>query len=205
MQHVNGSLTMHLWINPVKSVSQHTHRAQAVPHSCSVGMNVYSIGQSADNHRIRAESLEFFHEILTELLTVFRSPACTHHRHHVKPVEIHFAFEEKCHRGIFTLPQSGRISLIFQREAADGVLFHKLQLLLRPAECFRVIECFHDTLTGIRNQLLQMLTVFKNECRTACFVYQAFGIDAPYTLALRQGNGIKSFVVVHCYEFLTGL
>ena len=71
--HLSGRLTVAVGIDMIQTVRQDTHRLIAVLQSLSMGMDIHTVCQSADNQHLRTLLPQIRDETADQILTVWRA------------------------------------------------------------------------------------------------------------------------------------
>ena len=164
-----------------------------------MGTNVNAVCQTTHNQRVWIVALQVSNEVVAHLTPIFRTLACTHHTDDALGVQIDIATGKEHQRSILTLYQSLRIVLIEQSEHLQPLLLNEIHLFLRkPHRIIRIGKGSHKPLTGVRNQVHDVLPMGKHlTCRPQCF-HHGTGIQQTQTLQLGQRDNGDGFLRVHC-------
>ena len=91
-EHLVSRLTMTIRIDLIQSMRQHTHRIITICQSLTVGMDIDTVGQAADDKHLRTSLSQVCDEAVDEVLSVLRTLPCAHNADNLGQIQVGITF-----------------------------------------------------------------------------------------------------------------
>ena len=192
VHHLGSRLAMMVRIDLVQTMCQHAHCLITIRQGLTMGIDIYTIGQSADNQHVRTMAFQVTYEVTYQVLSVNGHLACSHNTHNLRLVQVAITSIIEYQRGIRTFAEPLRIVFIVQSQSSDTMLLHIMKFKICPFHrIIPVLEGRHQMGRGLLDDVSNLVPMFKQQLGTTHSPIQLQSLLIIEVCQSRQRHRIK--------------